>query len=123
MKILHLNSRSIINKIDECRLMVNLLSPHILCVSESWLKPDISDIEIEINGYNSYRKDRIGRTGGGILVYIKKELIVDQIETEMNELDLIQLNIKYIKSKPFRLIAYYRPSSTTSTTDEKFLIT
>ncbi len=36
LKILHFNSRSIINKVDHFRLITSLLSPHILCVSESW---------------------------------------------------------------------------------------
>ena len=44
--------------------------PHIISITESWA--DISDAELGMTGYVMFRKDRIGRRGGGLIVFIKK---------------------------------------------------
>ena len=41
----------------------------IVCVVESWLSPDISDIEICIPGFEIFRRNR-NRHGGGILIFV-----------------------------------------------------
>ena len=35
-------------------------------ISESWLDASVSDLEIEVPGYNIYRVDQSNKTGGGI---------------------------------------------------------
>jgi hypothetical protein len=41
---------------------------------------------------------RVGeRIGGGVIVYLRNELIADRIELQNNELDLIELKVKYKK--------------------------
>lgn len=42
-----------------------------MCISETWLKPHHPDDILRINGYKQYRKDRIGRRGGGLSIYVK----------------------------------------------------
>ena len=42
----------------------------IIAITESHLNQDISDAEIQIEGFNSFRSDRIGNTKGGVIVYI-----------------------------------------------------
>lgn len=43
-------------------------------ISESWLNEKTPDDVIEIDNYTIIRNDRVGRLGGGIIVYIKKHL-------------------------------------------------
>eukprot|EP00116_Pleurobrachia_bachei_P001755 sb/3462017/ len=50
-------------------------SPAIaLAISESWLKPYISDAQIQIQGYNSFRSDRPERKGGGCVLYVQEQI-------------------------------------------------
>lgn len=72
VKIAHLNVRSL-----KCRDHFLLVKETILSnkfdvftISESWLDASVSDLEIEVPGYNIYRVDRSNKTGGGICAYV-----------------------------------------------------
>lgn len=59
-----INARSIVNKISELALYINQFSPDIVCITESWLRPDVSSSEVTPRGYTAYRTDRsLGRGG------------------------------------------------------------
>ena len=65
-----LNASSIINKKNKFNIMVDDIKPHIIGITESWGNNDITDAELGLEGYVMFRKDRIGRRGGGVLLYI-----------------------------------------------------
>ena len=67
IKCVCLNARSIINKKTELNIMVDDIKPHIICITESWANNDITNAELGLEGYVIFRKDRIGRRGGGVL--------------------------------------------------------
>ena len=64
IKILHLNIRSLYNKLDEIRLLVVESNPDILGISETWLHNGIDDSEIHIPNFSLLRKDRRDGYGG-----------------------------------------------------------
>ena len=66
-----MNARSIINKKTELNIMVYDIKPHITGITESWTNDDITDAELGLEGNVMFRKYRIGRRGGGVLLYIK----------------------------------------------------
>ena len=45
--------------------MVEDIDPHIIGITESWANKDITDAELGLTGYIMFRRDRIGRRGGG----------------------------------------------------------
>jgi len=54
---------------------VEVLKPDVIGVSESWATNEISDRELNIVGYDLYRKDRNNKhKGGGVLLYVKCNL-------------------------------------------------
>ena len=65
-KIDHQNIRSIIGKIEELRLVISeeKSSFHLLTFSETWANEEIFDSELEISGYQLFRRDR-GSKGKG----------------------------------------------------------
>ena len=69
-----INARSIINKKNELNIMVDEIKPHIIGITESWANNDIRDAELGLEVYVIFRKDRIGRRGGGVLLYIKETI-------------------------------------------------
>ena len=81
-KCVCLNARSIVNKRNELNIMVEDNDPHIIGITESWATPDISDAELGMTGYVMFRKDRIGRRGGGVILYIKESIQAYEIKLE-----------------------------------------
>ena len=67
IKCVCLNARSIINKKTELNIMVEDIKPHIIGITETWANNDITNAELGLEGYVMFRKDRIGRRGGGVL--------------------------------------------------------
>lgn len=69
--ILQWNARSLIANGQEFKRFVAAFNdkPEIICVQESWLKPCLGFV---IPGYESLRKDRYNRSGGGCATFIKR---------------------------------------------------
>lgn len=59
-------------KMDELRQIMSITSVDIVCICETWLNENKDSSLIEVNDYNTVRNDRIGKIGGGLLMYIKK---------------------------------------------------
>ena len=78
LKLVHLNVRSILGKIDQ--LILNLMDSkiEIITLSETWLHEALPTHIVELNGYTGFRQDRSGpgtkSRGGGLITYIKNQL-------------------------------------------------
>ena len=79
-KCVCLNARSIINKKTELNIMVDDIQPHIIGITESWANNDITYAELGLEGYVMFRKDRMGRRGGGVLLYIKESIPAYEVQ-------------------------------------------
>ena len=77
-----LNARSIINKKNELDIMVDEIKPHIIGVTESWTNNDITDAELGLEGYVMFRKDIMGKRGGGVLLYIKETIPAYEVQLQ-----------------------------------------
>ena len=62
--------------------MVEDIDPHIIGITESWTNIDITDVELGLTGYVMFRKDRIGRRGGGVILYVKESIQAYEIKLE-----------------------------------------
>ena len=82
IKCVCLNARSIINKKDELNIMVDDIKPHIIGITETWANNDITDAELGLEGYAMFRKDRMGRRGGGVLLYIKDNIPAYEVQLQ-----------------------------------------
>ena len=51
--------------------MVENVDRHIIGITESWANTDITYPELGLTGYVMFRKDRIARRGGGVILYVK----------------------------------------------------
>ena len=93
IKCVCLNARSIINKKTELNIMVDDIKPHIIGITESWANNDITIAELGLEGYVMFRKDRIGRMGGGVLLYIKDTIYEVQLQEEADCNEVIWCNL------------------------------
>ena len=62
--------------------MVDEIKPHIIGITESWANNVISDAELGLEGYVMFRKDRMGRRGGGVLLYIKETIPAYEVQLQ-----------------------------------------
>ena len=78
----HINARSLKNRNHFILIKEVVLDKKfdILCVSESWLDSSISDIELDIPGYNIYRLDRTNKPGGSVCTFVKQNLKVECLQ-------------------------------------------
>ena len=60
--------------------MVDDIKPHIIGITESWAHNGITDAELGLEGYVMFRKDRIGKKGGGVLYYIKENIPAYEVQ-------------------------------------------
>ena len=94
-------ARSIINKKNELNIMVDDIKRHIIGITESLANNDITDAELGLAGYVMFRKDIMGRRGGGVLLYIMETIPAYEVqlpeEADCNEAILCNLVTWYKK--------------------------
>ena len=99
-------------KKDEINWLVTSSKIDIACLSETWLSETVSNDEINITGYNCVRKDRIGKSGGGVAIFIKQHIPFKQrhdiITNDSLEMVWIEL-LRKQKTKNTLISCTYRP--------------
>lgn len=103
------NARSAKNKLSFIQSFILSKSTDILCLTETWLTPDVTNNEILPNNYSIFRRDRKS-LGGGVLIAVANTLSSTLICSSL-DLELIAVEITAIP-KPITLInAYIPPNS------------
>ena len=77
-----LNAKGVVNKKNELNIMVEDIDPHIIGITELWANTDITDAELGLTRYVMFTRDRIGRRGGGIILYVKESVQAHEIKLE-----------------------------------------
>ena len=72
--------------------MVKNIDLHIIGITESWATPDISDAELGMTGYVLFMKDRLGKRGGGVILYIKESIQTYEIKLEKKKQNVKKLS-------------------------------
>ena len=54
--------------INELNIMVEDIDPHIIGITESWANTDITHADLALTVYVMFRRERIGRRGGGVIL-------------------------------------------------------
>ena len=77
--------------------------PDIIGITESWANSDTADAELGLEGYVMFRKDRMARRGGGMLLYIKDTIPAYEVqlweEAECNEA-MVQISYRTLLQLP-----------------------
>ena len=79
LKIGHLNVRSLTRHLDDINHLLMSQQLDILCLSESWLTESMDSSMLLFPGYSIIRRDRQGRTGGGVAILHRNELTVEPL--------------------------------------------
>ena len=81
-----------------------------ISISETWLKPHVTDAQLHIEGFNIYRSDRINRERGGCCLYVQEKYSVsDHFKYDDNFCEVIACSMESSKTWIFSV---YRPGNT-----------
>ena len=96
INVCHININSIKKHKDE--LLARFSSYDIISVNETNLG---RERPFSLQGYNIFRNDRVGRSGGGVLLAVKQHIKCQEIlnkTTQKNEIIAVQIETKSLKS-------------------------
>ena len=108
LSFVHYNVQSIVPKLD--LLSTELFDFDILSFSETWLNPSVSLNDLHIQSFNKpERKDRVGDSHGGVLVYVKDNIHYRRRhDLEILGLENIWIELSF-KHKRVLFGLFYRP--------------
>ena len=109
LHVSYLNIQHLLPKMDEIELILcNSKSLDIFCLSETFLNGSVEESCIRINGFKTERKDRTGKLGGGLVVYVSNNMHYRRrADLELVDLECIWLDIKFPHNKPLLLSISY----------------
>ena len=81
LNVLYTNATSLMNKVEEFKILCALKNPHIIAVTETWFTT--SSIA-NLAGYTLYKRNRNdGRKGVGVAIYVDNKIISYEISEEI----------------------------------------
>lgn len=103
---------------DSFRALMMVERPDIVGITETWISTTTTDFEgeYELAGYKIFKRDRIGKKGGGVLLYIKESLNPKDCEI-VSDHELLGVVLKNLK-KELYLYLVYRPPHQSVEKDE-----
>ncbi len=112
--VMHLNIRSLSKNHD---YLVSFLSTirctfDVIACSETWLNERSHIDTLNLEGYKLYHKNRLGRTGGGVCMYVNSRLqanVCDNLVLDDEYSDSLFININTDKGKDILIGVIYRP--------------
>ena len=112
LDIIHVNARSIKNKIDLLEAEYNNFD--VITVSETWLSDADSNDSIHMaNFHPPIRLDRPNDPHGGVAIYVKNNLICrPRIDLHVNDLEAVWVETK-LNQNSLLIGSFYRPPNST----------
>ena len=118
LKCVYTNARSMGNKQEELEAIVQQANYDLVAITETWRDHDWS---AAMDGYKLFRKDRQGRRGGGVALYVKERFEVTELMTGENKVESLWVKIRGRADKADILVGIcYRPPNQDEETDELF---
>ena len=124
LKCLYTNARSLGNKQDELETVMCLENYDLVAITETWWD-DSHNWNTTIEGYRLFRRDRLGRKGGGVALYVKEWIDCEELplRNSHDQVESLWVRIRNGSNKGQLVIGvYYRPPDQGETVDEAFLL-
>lgn len=118
ISIVQWNARSIRHKILE--LSQNSIGVDIFLISETWLEFQDS---IRLKGFDVIRNDRIGRRGGGVLIFVRQGIkysIMENISDGYGGLEVCGIKV-FTDLGTISIISLYRPPDLPNLSNQQWM--
>ena len=79
IKVMYTNIDGLVSGCVELKDYLKERKPEVVCLTETKLKEDIK-IGFEKEGYNMWRRDRKNKGGGGVMILVYKDILVEKVE-------------------------------------------
>ena len=108
--IAHLNIRTLLPNMDQVKLLLTGNDIDVFALNETRLCDYVDDIQVYVDKFATYRKNR-NRQGGGVLVYVNKNRFHHTMRSDLmsENVELLAVEINQPKSTPIIILAWYRP--------------
>ena len=93
LKCVYTNARSMGNKQEELEAIVQQANYDLVAITETWWDHS-HDWSAAMDGYKLFRKDRQGRRGGGVALYVKECIEVTELMTGENKVESLWVKIR-----------------------------
>ena len=111
MAIASMNINGLRSHLDEVQLLIRSLGIHILAINETKLDPNYPKELTSLPGFQQECIDRAS-SGGGVSIYIRDSIKYKlRSDVPVDDLEIICIEVEPPKSKPFLVLAWYRPPS------------
>lgn len=112
--LVHYNIQSVLNKLDI--IEPELSSFDIIALTETWLNNSVSTDDLLFTNFQSpFRRDRVGDSHGGVMVYVKHDIPCKRRhDLELLTVECLWLEIA-VKSKKMLIGTFYRPPNSSPT--------
>ena len=122
---MYTNARSIVNKIQELKLLAADCSPDVIAITESWTHDAISNQYLSIPNYTLVarhdRNDTQNGRGGGLLIYVNEKLQSTETScpSDFNQYCSVQINST--QGSPIHIYLVYRSPNSNAENNEKLI--
>jgi exonuclease III len=92
---LHVNTRSLLPKMNQLKVWVHKSDPDVLVITETWLRKSVLNTDVNLSVYNLFRQDRSSK-GGRVAIFTKDHLQCSVVSTKSvpKLFDLLVINMK-----------------------------
>ncbi|GAB0208021.1 mitochondrial enolase superfamily member 1 [Grus japonensis] len=120
LKCFYTNARSMRNKQEELEALAQSQCYDVIGISETWWEESCDWCAV-MDGYRLFRRDRQGRRGGGVALYVTEGLDCTGLSVGDDTVESLWVRIKGQANKGDVVVGvYYRPPSQDDATDELF---
>ncbi|XP_065411777.1 uncharacterized protein LOC135973241 [Chrysemys picta bellii] len=121
LKCLYTNARSLGNKQGELEVLAQSGNYDVIGITETWWD-NSHDWSTVMDGYKLFRKDRQGRKGGGVALYVREEYDCSELRYETAEKpESLWIKLRSVSNKGDVVVGVcYRPPDQGDEVDEAF---
>ena len=122
INVLYTNAQSVVNKIEEMKAVASIYNPDVIILTETWTNDSVSNEYLSINGYEIIermdRNDTDKGRGGGIVVYVMKDLCAWKIkcDSDFNQYGMVGIKLN---NKDLKILTVYRSPNSVKTNDDE----
>uniref|UniRef100_K7F1Q8 Reverse transcriptase domain-containing protein n=1 Tax=Pelodiscus sinensis TaxID=13735 RepID=K7F1Q8_PELSI len=121
LKCLYTNARSLGNKQEELEALAQAKKYDLIGITETWWD-DSHDWSAVMEGYRLFRKNRQGRKGGGVALYVREHYDCSELQYKEGEklVESLWVRFKGANSSDVVVGVCYRPPNQVDEVDEAF---
>ncbi|KAK4829368.1 hypothetical protein QYF61_003295 [Mycteria americana] len=119
-EVLYTNARSMDNKQEELEAIVHQENYDMVAITETWWD-DLHNWSAAMDGYKLFRRDRRGRRGGGVALYVRECLDSLELDDGDDRVECLWVRIRGKANKADIVVGVcYRPPNQDDEADKLF---